>query len=338
MAKEKVEEQVIKAEEVKEKKAGNKNSWKIAAVVLGVAVVVMLVLFLNGGITGGITGKAISEKDAADKLISYLSTRAQGEITFVSSEDIGNLYMVTVSYMGEEIPVYVTKDGDYFVQGVIPMSEETSSPNAETQEVPKSDKPKVEAFIFSYCPYGLQFEKALLPVYDLLKSKADINIVAIGAMHGEYEKQESLRQISVEQLYGKDKLFSYLKEFNSNTNVGSCNGEDSCLNKYLPAIYSKLGIDKSKVENYMKTSAEKIYEEQGAKASELGISGSPTFVINGVEVQVARTADAVKIAVCSAFNTQPSECSQSLSTASPSPGFGASTASGSASSTAGCAI
>ena len=246
MAKEKVEEQVIKAEEVKEKKAGNKNSWKIAAVVLGVAVVVMLVLFLNGGITGGITGKAISEKDAADKLISYLSTRAQGEITFVSSEDIGNLYMVTVSYMGEEIPVYVTKDGDYFVQGVIPMSEETSSPNAETQEVPKSDKPKVEAFIFSYCPYGLQFEKALLPVYDLLKSKADINIVAIGAMHGEYEKQESLRQISVEQLYGKDKLFSYLKEFNSNTNVGSCNGEDSCLNKYLPAIYSKLRIYKKK--------------------------------------------------------------------------------------------
>jgi len=297
-----------------------------------------LILFFRGGITGGITGKVVSEKDAADKLISYLSTIAQGEITFVSSEDIGSLYKVTVSYQGDEIPVYITKDGNYFVQGAIPISGETTGSDVEAQEVPKSDKPKVEAFIFSYCPYGLQFEKALLLVYDLLKNKADINIVAIGAMHGEFEKQESLRQISIEQLYGKDKLFAYLKEFNGNTNIGSCDGEAACLNKYLPGVYSKLEIDKTKVENYMKTDAGKIYEGQGARASSLGVSGSPTFVINGVETQVARTPDSIKIAVCGAFSDVPSECSQNLSTASPSPGFGASTASGSASSSAGCAI
>ena len=186
----------------------------------------------------------------------------------------------------------------------------------------KSDKPIVETFVFSYCPYGLQFEKALFPAYDLLKDKADFRIVAIGAMHGEFEKTESLRQISIENIYGKDKLFSYLKEFDINGDIGSCSGDESCLNNYLPDVYKKLSIDKTKIENYMKTNAEKIYNEQNARANSLGVGGSPTFIINGAQVQVSRTAESIKEAVCNAFNTKPEECSQSLSTQSANPGFG----------------
>ena len=212
-----------------------------------------------------------------------------------------------------------------------------SSANTQAPtDVPKTDKPKVQAFIFSYCPYGLQFEKALFPVYDLLKTKADINIVAIGAMHGEFEKTETLRQISIEKLYSRDKLFAYLKEFDSSTDIGGCSGDDTCLNKYLPAIYTKLGIDKTKVENYMKTSAPALYDAQGTEASSLGISGSPTFVINGVQVSVSRTPDAIKQAVCNAFTTAPAECSKNLSTASASAGFGASAGSTSAATGAQC--
>jgi hypothetical protein len=175
----------------------------------------------------------------------------------------------------------------------------------------------------------LQFEKALFPVYDLLKNKADINIVFIGAMHGDFEKVESLRQISILKLYSKDKLFAYLKEFDVNTNIGSCSGDAACLDKYLPAIYTKLGIDKAKVEAYMKTNAEQIYNDNMARAKSLGISGSPTFVVNGVQSQVSRTPNSIEAAVCSAFNTSPAECSTQLSTSAASAGFGASTASAS---------
>lgn len=306
----------------KEKISG--NPWIAVSIVLGIAVIILLFLVLRGGITGNV----ISGDNAGTTIIEYLNEKTGGGVEYVSNEDIGSLYKIMVSYQGQEIPVYTTKDGKYFVQGAIPMTGEAidnPATDAETPtEVTKSDKPKVEAFIFSYCPYGLQFEKALSSVYDLLKNNADINIVAIGAMHGEYEKIETLRQISIEQLYGKDKLFAYLKEFNANTNIGSCSGDDACLNKYLPAIYTKLGIDKTKVENYMKADALTIYDEQNARANELGISGSPTFVINDAKVQVGRTPDAIKQAVCDAFNTAPSECSQTLSTASPSAGFGAS--------------
>jgi len=327
------EEKIIKEiekEEHKVIKSMRNNPWIAVSIVLGIMFIVLLIMTLKGESTV-VSSKTISADKAGTSLIDYLNAQTGGGVSYISSKDIGNLYEITVSYQGQDIPVYITKDGKYFVQGATSLTNEpvmgnnikNSNANTDTpQDAQKSDKPVVEAFIFSYCPYGLQFEKALFPAYDLLKDKVNFKIVAIGAMHGEFERIETLRQISIEELYGKDKLFSYLKEFDINNDIGSCSGEDTCLNKYLPAIYTKLGIDKTKVENYMKASAPAIYDEQNARANELGVSGSPTFVINGVQVQVSRSPDAIKNAVCSAFNTEPSECSQTLSTSSANPGFG----------------
>lgn len=308
-----------------------KNPWKIIAVVLGIVVIVLLIFMFRGGLTGNV----ISESSASDKIVEYLNSRTGGGVTFVSAEDAGSLYKVTVLYKEEEIPVYVTKDGNYFVQGAIPITDEAVDNGAEEtpQEVPKSDKPKVEAFIFSYCPYGLQFEKAMVPVYQLLKDKADINIVAIGAMHGEFEKVESLRQLCIQKEYGKDKLWSYLEKFNADTSIGSCSGDAKCLDPLISKIFTQLSIDKSKINTCMEKDGEALYDNDVARAEELGQSGSPGFVINGVPVQVARNPEAMKQAICSAFNTAPSECQQTLSTQSTSAGFGSSTSSSSSAAT-----
>lgn len=303
-----------------------RNAWVITSVVLGILVIIMLIIIFKNG---GLTGNAVSTETVESNFLSFAKSRGV-DAAVVKVDDKGSYYELTYSISGSEGTMGITKDGKYFAQSFLPLTVTTTgTTGAATQEaqedVPKSDKPVAEAFIFSYCPYGLQFEKGLLPVYDLLKSKADIRIVAIGAMHGDFERVESLRQISIEKLYGTDKLFAYLKEFDNNANIGACSGDASCLNKYLLGIYTKLKIDKSKVENYMKTSAETIYDEQVARASSLGISGSPTFVINGVQVQVSRSPEAIKKAVCSAFNSAPSECSQTLDSTSPSAGFGTST-------------
>ncbi|MDD5193338.1 MAG: disulfide isomerase DsbC N-terminal domain-containing protein [Candidatus Nanoarchaeia archaeon] len=311
-------------------KRSNKSDWKILSGILAIVVIALLIYMFIGK---GITGQVISEAEANTKVIEYLNSRTGGGVESVSTKDIGNLYEVTVSYQGNDIPVYITKDGGYFVQGAIPLTGDvTDNTDTETQtptEVPKSDKPVAEAFIFSYCPYGLQFEKALQPVYDLLKNKADIKIVAIGAMHGEYEKTETLRQICIEKNYGRDKLFSYLKDFNENTQISSCSGQDACVNPLVEKIMSTKGIDKTKINNCMKTDAEALYQDQNDRAAELDISGSPTFVINGVQVNVGRNAEAIKKAICDAFNTAPSECSKTLSTTSASAGFGSGASSGS---------
>ena len=324
------EEKIIKKierEEHKVVKSIRNNHWIVTSLVLGILVIVLLITPSNGGLTKNV----ISADEAGKGLVQFLNQKTNGGVELVSSKDKGYLYEIQIKYQGQAMPVYTTKDGKYFIQGVTPLTDEpvmqkdVANSNINTnvpQDVQKSDKPVVEAFIFSYCPYGLQFEKALFPVYDLLKNKADFRIVAIGAMHGDFERIETLRQISIEKLYGKDKLFSYLKEFDMNNDIGSCRGDDSCLNKYLPSIYSKIGIDKTKVENYLKDNAGKIYDEQNARANELGIGGSPSFVINGAQVQVNRNPDSIKEAVCNAFNTQPEECNKTLSTASASAGFG----------------
>ncbi|MDD5193699.1 MAG: thioredoxin domain-containing protein, partial [Candidatus Nanoarchaeia archaeon] len=85
----------------------------------------------------------------------------------------------------------------------------------------------------------------------------------------------------------------------------------------------------TKINNCMKNDAEALYQDQNDRAAELDINGSPTFVINGVQVNVGRNAEAIKKAICDAFNTAPSECSKTLSTTSASAGFGSGASSGS---------
>src|SRR4030042_523670 len=104
--------QEIKAVYVSKQK---KNPWVIYTVVLAVAVIILSILLYRGG---GVTGNTIDKDKAAEKLVSYLNSRTGGGVELVSSEKDGSLYNVLVSYNGDEIPVYITTDGQYFVQGV----------------------------------------------------------------------------------------------------------------------------------------------------------------------------------------------------------------------------
>lgn len=318
------------------------NPWILSTIFLSI-----ILLFVLVSRSGLLTGNVISEDAAAQNLNDFAKAQ-KITLSDITTTDEGSFYVASFTINGTKSSAYITKDGKYLIQpmaaltGQATASDSSASSGADAAPtIPKSDKPKVDLYIFSYCPFGTQAEKGMIPVYNLLKNKVDFNIIAIGAMHGDFEKVESLRQISIEKLYGKDKLFAYLQEFDTNSNIGSCGGDATCLDKYLPAIYTKLGIDKSKVDDYMKTSAEAIYSAQGQQAASLGYTSSPTLVINNVEIGTSsdyknyiyndkkipfsRSAETYKTIICDLFNKKPSECSTSLSTSSPSPGFGGST-------------
>jgi protein-disulfide isomerase len=320
-----IEKEIIKEEKKVEKFFHKKeNVWMSISIILLVALVISLGFNYS---CKGISGNVISEDAAGEKAVDFIKNSFGADVsTFDNVTDLGYIYIMNVPYQGQDIPVYVTKDGKYFISSAIDMEAASATPSAPTTptptEVVKSDKPIVDGYFFSYCPYGTQFEKAMIPVYNLLKNKADFNIVFIGAMHGEYEKIESLRQICVQKEYGKDKLWAYFEKFLASTDIGSCNGGASCLAPYLTAIMKNLSIDESKIETCMANDAEALYNADIQKAGSLGISGSPTFVINGAQVQVARSPEAIKTAICNAFTTAPSECSQTLSSTAASPGFG----------------
>jgi len=311
-------------------KKARKNPWMAATIVISIAFIVAMGFTVKCNLTGNV----VSQKAASDKLIQYVNTLADSEVGYVSSKDLGSLYEVQVSYQGQTMPIYISKDGKYWTSmlQLMQASPATASASSQaTQEVPKSDKPVIEAFVFSYCPYGLQFQKALMPVYKLLKSKADIRLVAIGAMHGEYEEQESIRQLCIEKEYGRDKLWEYLEKFMAKTEIGDCRGAESCYLPYIKAIFTQTGIDEQKINTCMSGDGKALYDKDVARAEELGVSGSPTFVMNGVQRQVSRSPSAVLQAVCSAFNTAPEECSQTLSSEQASPWFGYSSSSSSSS-------
>lgn len=322
-----VEKEIKKEEKKIIKFFSNKsNIWMSVSVVLAVLLVVALAFGSSFG--------NISKEKAASLVSSYAS--AQGAtISIVNVTAKGNLYQVLISYQGQNIPFYVSKDGKYLgqmteVKGLALSASSSASQSDTPQNVPKSDKPTVILWVFTYCPYGTQTEKGLIPVYNLLKDKAIIDIKYIGAMHGQFEETESLRQLCIQKNYGQDKFMSYIMKLDTNASVGNCGGADSCVLPIINNIYSSLGIDKTKIDSCMINDAPALYAAQEKEASSLGISGSPTLVINDVQVQSGRSPSALLSTICSAFNTSPSECTQTLDSASPSAGFGA-TASESAS-------
>lgn len=320
------------SESVKNKGVVNKsvnlvrgNPW-IAATVFLVAVLIFMIFFRSGSGDIGADG-------AKAKVVNFFET--QGLVVTVSSvERVSGMYKLAVSAEGAgEGFVYTSLDGSYLGSMQEMNPSESSSGSTVAKEVPKSDKPVVDLYVFSYCPYGTQEEKGLLPVYNLLKHDADINIKFIGAMHGEYEQVESYRQLCIQKIYGKDKLFNYLDRFLASTEIGACQGTASCVNPLLDKLMISAGISKASVNTCMQKDAEALYAADGAAASQLGITGSPTLVVNGVIVSSGRDAASILSAVCSAFNEAPAECASELSSATPSPGFGSETSSTSVSGT-----
>jgi hypothetical protein len=313
-----------------------KNPWIVSSIILG-AILIVLVVGNVFGLTGNIslTGKSVSGNTAGENLVTYLNTITTSEVKLVDVKEASGLYLVLVEYNGENVPVYITKDGQYYTTTLIPLTADTGT-QTDTQtpaNIPKTDKPSVELYVFTYCPYGLQMEKAMIPVVKLLGDKINFKIRQIGAMHGEHEKVEAERQLCIEKNY-PNKFLDYVLAFAEDTSIGSCSGDATCLASKLSALYTKFGFDASKINSCMTSEGESLYNAEVSNSQSKGVSGSPTLIVNGVDAQVSRSPDAVKTALCTAFNNVPSECSQTLSTSQASAGFGAEASSGS--STASC--
>jgi len=199
-----------------------------------------------------------------------------------------------------------------------------------TPTVPKTNKPKVELFVMSYCPYGLQMEKAYLPAWSLLKDKADISLKFVSyAMHDLKEVEENTRQYCIGKEQG-DKLISYLSCFSGKDDSAGCLKEAKINESKMSSCVTKANKDFGIMDKYNDQASwlsgrYPIYPVHQAENDQYGVQGSPTLVINGQEASVSRTPEAVKLAICAGFENAPKECETVLSNASPQPGFGAGT-------------
>ena len=310
-----------------------RNDWKIFSGILGVVIIALLVVMFYGRITGNV----VSESVASENVLKF--AQAQGvNATVTSVNRQGDLYEVVLSMQGQELPVYVTKDGKKMATGLIPLTADAvadttdTNTNSNTQtpaNVPKSDKPKVELFVMTHCPYGTQAEKGIIPAIKALGSKVDAKIRFVHYfMHGAKEEAETYAQVCIREEQSS-KYLDYLSCF---LEAGDSAG---CL--------TKTSIDKTKLNACLANDnkkAKEYYKVDSDLSNKYGVQGSPTLIINGVESSAGRDSASYLKGICSAFNTAPAtECSKQVSSASPSPGFGTAAASSgsAAASNAGCA-
>lgn len=203
---------------------------------------------------------------------------------------------------------------------------EDASCKSVWQCMEKKEKAEVEIFVMSHCPYGTQIEKGIIPVLDALGDDVDFELKFCDyAMHGEKELNEELNQYCI-QKEQNDKLIPYLKCFLADSDSDSCLSEVEIDMNMLDACISATDTEFKVSENFVDKSTWKgnfptfnIFKDDVDK---YGVSGSPTLVINGVNVQANRDSASLLAAICTGFIDEPEACSSELSSASPSPGFG----------------
>ena len=147
-------------------------------------------------------------------------------------------------------------------------------------------KPEVELFVMSYCPYGVDAERELLPFFEKYGDSIDFKLrfivnekeastkntsgeIAFTSLHGDPELIENKRQMVIAELY-PDKLFDYLL----------------CRADHLHGAWvncaNDVGLDVGRIAQAVeaeKTTMQLLEEVQRTK--ELNVRGSPTLVIDG---------------------------------------------------------
>lgn len=278
--------------------------------------------------------KFLSSQEAAQNAINYINENLLQKGVTASLVDVveeNGLYKIRLKVGEKEFISYVTKDGKIlFPEEGIDLEKKIAKEETptSTQEIQKTDKPDVKLFVMAYCPYGLQMEKAYLPVYNLLKEKADMGIYFVNyIMHEKKEIDENLRQYCI-QKEEKEKYYDYLSCF---VKAGEF---EKCLNEAK--------IDKEKMNSCISETDKEykitqLYNDKSTWLSgryprfdvhtdlnkKYGVQGSPTVVINDKVVEVSsRSPEKFREVICQAFNSPPAECSQTLSNTTFSPGFG----------------
>ncbi len=304
------------------------NLWRISTLIFAVALVGLSIAAFQMPISENV----VSGEHAGKKAAEFLNKKADSDVKYLSYSDFGDLYEITLLYKGKEIPTFITKDGKYLVQGIVPVEEmeiDNAEISRESAGIPKSDIPSVELFVMSHCPYGLQMEKAILPVAKLLKDKINFEVKFVSyAMHplqGEVEEQLNQYCIQKEQ---KSKYLDYLECF-----IDSGKNSNDCIEKAAINTEMLLSCAKKTDEEFMitKNLEDKSswingrfprFEIHKKDNEKYGVRGSPTLVINGLKTTSERNSASLLNLICSSFNNPPEECFQKLSSDTPSPGFG----------------
>lgn len=298
----------------------------------------------------GISASRVTQAEVRGRVETYLEESLPAELSYSLGEmektKDGALYKVAIEVGGQEFTSYVTKNGSLLFPQAVNLDDFLASvqpASGEVEGVVTRQRPDVKLFVMSYCPYGLQAEKAFLPAWDLLEEKVDGGIYFVNyIMHDKKEVDENLRQYCIEAEQ-PDRFIPYLACFVQEGDAELCLSEASvdqgALSTCTGEADSQFSVtsDYENEEEWLNGSFPKFRVHDDLN-NQYGVTGSPTLVINDKRVVAdesycttgdcfvypgfERTPEGFKGAICAAFDEKPEECSTTLSTEAPTPGFG----------------
>lgn len=260
---------------------------------------------------------ATQKEEAKKKLTDFISANGGGKVEVTDMTEESGLYKVAFKVDGKAYTAYLTKDGKtFFPQSVsTEPKKETASVNDAPEEITKSDKPTVDLYVMSFCPFGNKAEDTLKPVYNLLKNKVSFNFhyivstsgAEIQSLHGPKEVAQDEREMCVLKNDGADKWMDFVTYVNTN-----CGSDGACWE----AGAKQLGLNSAAINSCVTSQGLDLMKAEEKASKDANADGSPTMIINGTTTKAVYkygNSEEYKKVICSAFNEAPSECSQTLS-------------------------
>lgn len=264
-------------------------------------------------------------EQTVQKAIDFISENILGgtRAVLVSVLEESGVYKFKMKVNEQEFESYLTKDGKIlFPDGINLVQKETAEAKKMTcNDINKTGKPVLEAFVVSQCPFGLQMQRVLNEIiknvpqispYIKVEYMGSIENGKITSMHGDEEAQENLRQICLREEQPSN-FWAYIGCYIKEGKV------DTCL--------ETAQIDVSKLTGCLSDGSRGLAyaEKDFANQNKYEVTGSPTLILDGAKVSEfdfgGRTAEAVKTMVCCGFQDQPDFCSQKLNNQAAETGF-----------------
>jgi len=194
------------------------------------------------------------------------------------------------------------------------------------KDMPKIDKPSVELFVMSHCPFGTQIEKGMISVLETLGDKIDFELKFCDyVMHGEKEIDEQLKQHCL-QKNNSDQFLPYLACFLKDGDSEACQKEVGINAQTLAQCVKEVDTEFKIKEKFVSKEDYKgqfpsfnIDKEANQK---YGVRGSPSLVVNETSVSSGRDSASLLETICLGFKNPPEECQAELSSTPPAAGFG----------------
>ncbi len=201
--------------------------------------------------------------------------------------------------------------------------------NAEAYELigldESDNKPQIDFWLMSYCPFGNQAEEIVYEVYKNLGDTAyfhpryvfyenyqgggpnfcidEENLYC--SMHGVQEANQGVRELCVLRDYGIGMWFDFAIAMNSACNAGNA---DTCWQ----AVAEGLELDTAAVSTCQESDYLELITPSVVAGKVLGATGSPAIYIEGISYSGERDANSIQTALCNAFDTPPEACGTAL--------------------------